>query len=251
MTKLTSISIAKSTIPITLYDFFSHLVTGTIVTIYILFLFEINGYNWPDPLSQTFIKYQDIGLELVFLIIGSYLLGYIVSGFSLWFLQKRIVTRFLSTPMRNLFRSKSPRRELFSYYKHPYQKAVQKQIIDYYEQITQIKFNIPACFTFALHFVKENCPESYSRIQIFQIHSIFSRNLTFCFMLISLYSIIAFSQNTLGLHLIIFTITSIGGLIFFRRYLQFARLYANEIFMSFYTKIKTNEYQLKQHENSL
>lgn len=218
------------------YDYFGIIFPGILLLIGFFLVIPtdvlINYGSLIDSFGELkFVFIFLIGLSIIFI---SYLIGIIISEFGAWLIEKKIIGIKLNYPSHNLFQDSYKGK--FESYRKPYSKTFQNQFNkifnSYFENVNyqedEDKFKL--CFTI----VKEKCPIAFARLNTFIALYGLSRNLSIAFLLlipVFLYNLIVF----LNLPLIIFIIICpLLSFFCFLNFLKFFRIYADEVFRSFY-----------------
>ncbi|MCG8431768.1 MAG: hypothetical protein MJA29_11420 [Candidatus Omnitrophica bacterium] len=221
-------------VPFNLYDYLGYLMTGfvTIIFIYSLGIAEITKLK--NSLESVL---QHEYILTVLLMIACYIVGQIVSLFGKCIFVNIIIKKWLNYPSRNFFRMFSDNEKFrnfkpvrwfhFREYKRPYPEEFANKIKEYYEQETGRRFDESEAFLFCFHYVKEYCPATHARLLIFLSLYDFSRNLSVIFLMMgAVYFLSCRMMWGAGCWMFAY-------LLFFR-YLQFFRIFSNEVFRSFY-----------------
>lgn len=215
-------------IPFTFYDFFGYLFPGFIFAISICLLFTQSiEYEKIIVFLNDFEEYKYI-LVLIIAII-SYSLGHVVSSLGSWLFEKILIGKWLNYPSDNLFK-KNNKNGLFSSYRRNYTEEFREAFNKNFEEIfgdfkNYDKFML--CFTY----IKEKCPNTFSRLNVFISLYDFSRNSAMSLLILAFVTIL---KGNLLFSLLLMLLT----LLFFTRYLRFFRIYGDEVFRSFYVYTK-------------
>ena len=217
------------------YDYFGLILPGVLLLISVLFIIPQEIYI---SLGNSLESFKDLKYAFVFLIgttliFFSYLIGMIISSIGSWLIEGYIIKKKINYPSYNLFNDTSSKR--FKSYKKSYSSTFIEQFNKTYnEYYTGISFQGDDKFMTCFHYVKEKCPITYSRLNIFLSMYGLYRNLTVCFIIIlSIFTV--YFILTLNLILIVIMLLSGGfSIICFYRFLKFFRIFSDEVFRSFF-----------------
>lgn len=217
------------------YDYFGLILPGVLLLISVLFIIPQEIYI---GLGNSLESYKDLKFAFIFLIgvtliFFSYLIGIFISSIGSWLIEGYIIKKKLKYPSYNLFNDKDSK--WFKSYEKSYSSTFIEQFNKIYnEYYNGISFQGDDKFMTCFTYVKEKCPITYSRLNIFlSIYGLY-RNLTVCFIMIFLIFTIYFIF-TLNLFILIIMLFSSGYFIIcFYRFLKFFRIYSDEIFRTFY-----------------
>jgi hypothetical protein len=215
-----------SDIPFNFFDFFGYLIPGIIFTIAIIWvLIPDNTYQKTIDFFKSIEDFKYI--ISVIIVIMVYGLGHVVSSLGSYIFEGILVGMWLGSPSDNLFNSKEKNTWPFSSYGKNYSKEFRNSFNDKFKEFfgdfKETKDRFFLCFTF----VKEKCPATFGRLNIFISLYDFSRNSAVALLFLAIVSILRGYYLYAG---ILFVLT----FIFISRYLKFFRIYGDEIFRTFY-----------------
>jgi len=177
----------------------------------------------------------------IFWIFIAYIIGHILSNLSAWLLEKFVVERLLKTPNVNLFTKSSKKYLLFLFpgYFSPLPEANKKQII---KKARNEGFKKPgeALFFHAFSKVKDDT-NVRERLNTFLNLYGFCRNISFAFLLISLFILIEMAIGNTHANIYLIILSLVGAVGMFYRYLKFYRHYALEVYLSYMSFEKNGE----------
>lgn len=242
------------------YDYFGIIIPGIIVVVSIILSLPMQFYLDLGILLKTIgeLEYFFIFLIGISFVILSYFIGMIISALGSWLIENIVIKKFLNYQTYHLFKSKikinsvndkvvnktkkilekkNEKKEgfFFKKYKEPYSKEFQQQFEVYFgKYFNKIRYSDEDKFKLCFAVVKENCPITYGRLSTFISLYNLSRNLTISFSItipILIYNYIIF-QNFLFLIGILVALMFI--FFFFKNYLKYFKIYADEVFRAFY-----------------
>lgn len=242
------------------YDYFGIIIPGIIVLVSIILSLPMQFYIDLGILLKTTgeLEYIFIFILGISFIILSYFIGMIISALGSWLIENIVIKKLLNYQTHHLFKSenkinnpndkvanrtknakenKSEKKGgiFFKKYKEPYSKEFQQQFEIYFgKYFNKIKYNDEDKFKLCFAVVKENCPITYGRLNIFISLYNLSRNLTISFLItipILIYNYIIF-QNLMFLIGILIALMLI--FFFFKNFLKYFKIYADEVFRAFY-----------------
>ncbi|MHA1251034.1 MAG: hypothetical protein ACTSRP_13660 [Candidatus Helarchaeota archaeon] len=217
------------------YDYFGLILPGVLLLTSVLFIIPQEVYI---GLGNSLESYKDLKFAFIFLIgiiliFISYLIGMIISSIGSWLIEGYIIKKKLKYPSYNLFNDSDSK--WFESYKKSYSSTFIEQFNKIYnEYYNGISFQGDDKFIVCFTYVKEKCPITYSRLNIFLSMYGQYRNLTVCFLIICSFYTIYFIF-TINLFILIIILLSSGfSIVCFYRFLKFFRIYSDEIFRTFY-----------------
>jgi hypothetical protein len=235
------------------YDYFGIILPGFIILIFFIFIVPIEFYINIGILIDSF---GNIGFVFVFFIsigtiIISYIIGSIISGIAYWLIEGLIITKKLKYPSYNLFKNNNGRTSHKFF--HDYRKQYTDEFKNNFNQVfhnyfKESKYEDIDKFKLCFHVVKENSSVTFGRLTTFiSLYSLY-RNLTITFFIGSILYLYNFiiTLNFIFLFFIGFLLLSIFC---FTNFLKFFRIYADEVFRSFYIYI-LEKYAKKEEEGS-
>jgi hypothetical protein len=219
-------------IPFSVFDFFVYLIPGALV------LSSIFVIVWPvDNLSTLWSDLSSIG-DLRFAIYGialiiSYVAGHAIAAVGSLFFEGVLIGRILGYPSPNLFKPNTS--GLFRRYRQPYSAKFVSEFVSLFEQFFGKGYDAEDMFMLCHSVVKEECPASFSRLNIFIIQYDFARNLAMA-LLVSIpfllwIGLLRSELVFLGLGVL----SALLVVVMLLRYLKFYRRYSDEVFRSFFT----------------
>lgn len=219
------------------YDYFGIIIPGFTLLILILFLFPLEIFIELSNIINLFggLEFAFIFLIGLAIVIISYLFGIIISGMGYWLIEGKIIENKLKYPSTHLFQTKETTKSLFKNYRSKYSVQFRDHFnevfINYFEKKN---YKETDKFKLCYHLVKEKSPVAFQRLTTFiSLYGLY-RNLTITFIIgtfLYLYKIIL-TLNLLYLILILgFPLLSIFC---FNNFLKFFRIYADEVFRSFF-----------------
>lgn len=214
-----------SDIPFNFFDFFGYLIPGIIFTIAIIcVLIPDNTYqNTIDFFkSITDFKYI-ISFVIVIMVYG---LGHVVSSLGSYLFEGLLIGKWLGYPSENFFNSKVKNTWPFPSYGNNYSKEFRNSFNEKFKERFG-DFNSFDKFILCFTYVKEKCPATLGRLNIFISLYDFSRNSAAALLILAIVSILRGYYLYAG---ILFILT----FLFISRYLKFFRIYGDEIFRTFY-----------------
>jgi hypothetical protein len=219
--------------PYTIFDIFVYFLPGFIFTSSLIWLVVpensiLDLFYFID--STKDFKY----IYFFFSLIIFYSIGHIVSSIAQKILEKIFIKNLLGYQTQNLFGSSSKNScilfklsDLSDYrkcYSEKFQEKFNQTFNDYFSDMGDHEHDrFMLCFTF----VKENCPTTFSRITTFLLIYDFSRNTSLSLLFLG-FTLLIKNYFLYG------TIIVMIAYLFFCRYLKFYRMYADEIFRTFY-----------------
>jgi len=218
--------------PLSVFDFFAYFLQGflLLIGIAILLNIEVGGI----------ISTTNLFLDLVVVVV-SYILGHVISELSRWLIEGKLVKRHLGYPSDFVFSEERNKMPFFSEYLSTYSKEFISDFKEVFNKKYANKFSRIDdynAFLLCFHTVKENCPNAFSRLNIFISMYDFSRNLTLVFLIYAvIFTAISISRSDFTWILGVF-LSLIFAFIFLKRYLKFFKAFANEVYYSFYNHVK-------------
>ena len=222
------------------YDYFGIIIPGFTLLILILFLCPLEIFIELSNLLNLFgnLEFAFIFLIGLAIVIISYLFGTIISGMGYWLIEDKIIKNKLRYPSTHLFRTKKTTKGWFKNYRSNYSDQFREHFNEvfnnYFNSFKKENYKETDKFKLCYHLVKEKSPVAFQRLTTFiSLYGLY-RNLTITFILgtfLYLYKIII-TLDLLYLILIIgFPLLSIFC---FNNFLKFFRIYADEVFRSFF-----------------
>ena len=218
------------------YDYFGLILPGVLLLISVIFIIPQEIYI---GLGNSLESYKDLKFAFIFLIgvaliFFSYLIGMVISSIGSWLIEGNIIKKKLKYPSYNLFNDSD------SKWFENYQKSYSSTFIEQFNKTFNEYYNgisfqgdddkFMTCF----HYVKEKCPITYSRLNIFLSMYGLYRNLTVCFIiLLSIFTVYFILTLNLFIILIMLLSGSFSTMCFYR-FLKFFRIFSDEVFRSFY-----------------
>jgi len=222
------------------YDYFVILIPGVSILILLLIIVPPSFFVEIGQIIDSFgsLNFAVVFILSVGLIIVSYLLGLLVSGFSGWLIEDQITGRWLSPPIVNLFQlNKRKPKRWFRKYTQPYSVNFQKKFFevfnDYFKGIDNNDAN--DIFRLCYHVVKEKCPNGYKRLSTFITLYGLYRSLILTFSMVFVIYLINFFL-TLNIIVLLFLISFPFLSVFcYYKFLTYYRIFSDEVFSSFFT----------------
>lgn len=229
------------------YDYFGILIPGFLLLTIIVFLlpFEL-FFNLSSLLkllgNLEFAFIFLIGLGIIVII---YLIGVIVSGMGYWLIEGKIISKKLKYPSNHLLQKneRNKSNKFFKKYRSSYSELFRNQFNKTFNDYFKEKnYDENDKFKLCYHVVKEKSPIAFQRLTTFiSLYGLY-RNLTITFMIgtfLFLYQIII-THNLI--YLVLIFAFPLLSLFCFNNFLKFFRIFADEVFRSFfiYTLEKQN-----------
>ncbi len=211
-------------IPFSFYDFFGNIFPGFILLMIIYWI--LVPENTYEKLFHFFDVTKDFKYIITFVILlVSYGLGHVVSHIGSYIFEKIVIRKWLKYPSYNLFNPDQKYR-FFKDYKRSYSKEFITAFSKNFEKIFG-KYGDYDMFMLCFTTVKEKCSTSFERLTVFISLYGFSRNSSTAFLILTIVLLIKGYLLYSGISLLI-------AYVFFLRFLKFYRIYADEVFRTFY-----------------
>ncbi len=214
-----------SNIPFNFFDFFGYLIPGLIFTTAIIWvMIPENTYQKTIDFFNSTKDFTYIISFVILIII--YGLGHVVSSLGSYLFEGILVGKWLGYPSKNLFNREEKNTWPFSSYGKNYSKEFRNSFNEKFKEHFG-DFNSLDKFILCFTYVKEKCPATFGRLTIFISLYDFSRNFALALLILAVVCILKGYYLYSG---ILFVLT----FLFISRYLKFFRIYADEVFRTFY-----------------
>lgn len=202
-------------LPFSLYDFFSYLVTGLVWLLAVNFILD---REWSSAEEVNWVTGP-------FYVLLMYIVGHTNSHFACWLIEKKIVGRLGNPAVTLLQQNKASKGSLPSF--------IVDTIKSKYKQATNEEGSEKTIFYYCFHYVKEQCPVTYERLQMFLNTYSFARNMSFALFFIGLSVLIKGCLQGDLEPLLIGAGSIASSYVLFLRFRLFYRLFAVDVYYSF------------------
>lgn len=232
---------AEMIIPFSVYDFFVYLIPGALVLLVGSLLF------WSvDELKVLWSSLNSFG-ELRFVLYGgglvlAYVLGQFTALVSSLLLESIVVNSALKSPTDHMFRDDwnnwNENIYFFRNYREPFRKGFVSAFRKIYESLFPLEnYKCDRLFDACHGVVREKCPNAVLKLDTISLQYGFAGNLAIALLFaIPMLLRIGYSEDD-SLFYYLGAACSVLFCVMLLRYLNFFRLYYDEVFMSFYTYI--------------
>lgn len=248
--------IKRVDIPFTLYDFFGYLLPGLTFGALSFLSFDLPkmfGYTsdmllgtkptTPSLLLFAIIKLFDKSpfFISVLAIVISYVLGHIISSLSSLLFERFIVRGLISYPADNMFQL---RRRTHPFFRN-YRRSYTEEFIQRFRQEFESQFRISLSdahdvFWITFEFVAHNTPSVFARSMYFLNLYGFSRNLSMAFLASAVFLLSYEVTHSLTISWLLIGIYTVIAFTLFWNYLKLLRRLNDEVFRGFYAFVSTS-----------